>query len=199
MNKKFTVLLFTSICLGFLTFSLYASPPVQEETTIDGDKKQDTNNSVKNNEDKTKPSKKDFDFIEGKVTVSLIGANAFKDNDYVLYEESNWKNDVNRFILISNDIKIDANKQKTIQQWIEDEKVVMFYGENVIPNKAKDKLGVDFEVYEMESLDNKILYLLYGYGSFNSYESNMPIFLASNSSKNLEEKINQFLYEKRNF
>ena len=105
-----------------------------------------------------------------------------------------------RFLLIDHKEAISSEKQKQLEAWIKADIVVLFYGENVQPEEVKEKIGMEVGVIQVESdASFDFPYLLYGFGFSQTYEQYLPIFLGSNTTKNLEEKITEFLLTNKNF
>lgn len=117
--------------------------------------------------------------------------------------EGNWEKPLSkdiRFVLIDQKEELSKEKQKVLQNWLKEDKVVIFYGEKVQPEEVKEKLGMEIQAINVQSdASFDFPYLLYGYGFSNTYEQYVPIFLGSNTFDNFEEKIANFLIKNQNF
>lgn len=144
------------------------------------------------------------DVVSGeKISTSIIGNHSFKENDFTDFVSLSWdsKEEIkDRFILVDNKEEITEEKREKLQKWITEKKVVIFYGEDVKPEKVQEKLGMEIGIINVESTATfDFPYLLYGYGFSTTYQQNIPIFLGSNTNKNMNEKIASFLFKNKDF
>jgi len=95
-----------------------------------------------------------------------------------------------RFILFPKEKTVS---EKLLQELIAKKKVVLFYGENVIPEDVQKKIGLEFD-YEGTTIKSTIpfTYVMFGYGYSKSSKGETIWFVQNNSSAQLEQNITQF-------
>lgn len=133
--------------------------------------------------------------------VLIIGKNhPFKKSD-VLSFESLSLNDAEkeipkniRFVLISSDEEVSSD---VLNKWIDEKKVVLFYGNNLSPESIEKKFQKDFDLENILIQSSvEIPYILFGYGFSNDANSNVVWFL--NGNKELQDSIFHFIDNNKN-
>lgn len=192
MKKRAWIACF--LCVGFLLGA--CEEKEREKETIVGSGENDAEMVLKEGKegDSTQP--------EGSIDVAIMGV-SWENQKNVTFTTTDWEKALpkdHRFVLIDTKETITQEKQKILQTWLEADKVVLFYGENVQPEEVKEKIGMEVGVIEVKtSASFDFPYLLYGYGFSMTYEQYLPIFLSSNTVENFEEKIATFLLKNKNF
>lgn len=198
-NKKWHLL-----CACVCTVLLLGACEEKEQTTPSDELKNDAEivlNEPINplEEDTTKETTKQN---EEKMVVAFVGEK-WENQEQVSFVKGDWNNSLpkdSRFVLIPQEENISKEKQAMLQTWLKDDKVILFYGENVQPEEVKEKLGMEIGTIEVKSdASFDFPYLLYGYGFSMTYEQYLPIFLGSNTYTGFEEKIANFLIKNKNF
>lgn len=179
------------LCVGFL---LTACEKEREKEAVIGTRDNEAEIVLKED---TKSDKQ-----EVPMDVAVVGAD-WKKQENVTFLTTDWKKPLpktTRFVLIDVKEPITQEKQKILQTWLEADKVVLFYGENVQPEEVKEKIGMEVGLIEVKTTASfDFPYLLYGFGFSMTYEQYLPIFLGSNTFENFEEKIATFLLKNKHF
>lgn len=95
-----------------------------------------------------------------------------------------------RFILFPKEKTVS---EKLLQELIAKKKVILFYGENVLPENVQKKIGLEFD-YEGTTIQSSIpfTYVMFGYGYSKSAKGETIWFVQNNSNAQLEQNITQF-------
>ncbi|QST02821.1 hypothetical protein IMZ31_19925 (plasmid) [Pontibacillus sp. ALD_SL1] len=129
------------------------------------------------------------------ITISVIGEEkGFQSDGEVSVDVASWEDDIStRFILIPFHEPYTKEREKKVQQWISQQKIVLFYGEEVDPYEAGERFDEDITVYTVEG-NVSVSYMLYGYGYSETYKKKIPLFLGGETS-NIYKTIQNFVYE----
>lgn len=103
-------------------------------------------------------------------------------------------------LIPSSTIKgIDHAEINTIDQWITQHKIVLFYGNNVIPKSVIQAFHLP--ILQATITSNESLHdILYGYGYSKKYKAYLPVFLETNTKTYQAVDIVNFIYGlKKNF
>jgi hypothetical protein len=191
MNKWLVIgmVLFSSF---IISLGLYLSTKEKNSSELEQktEKKKDDLEGIIDYTD-AEDTKEKVDSISS-LSLSVIGENSFQETKATI-ETISWEDTPShRFILVPMTENIDEGKQEKMQKWIKENKVVLFYGDKVNPNVVKDRIGLDFDVFEFKG-NVDVTYMLYGYGYSEKEKKKMPLFLGSNSTESYHQKILTFL------
>ena len=129
---------------------------------------------------------------------AVIGEHSFTSNPNIEYKSISWEDSVSErvpFVLVSDQIKITKKHKKKMKKWLDDGKVVLFFGEPLVPEDAVVKLD---KVVPVVPLDGNVetVPILYGAYYYAPQKEYIPIFhLTSDPIRNMETRIQTFLKE----
>lgn len=114
-------------------------------------------------------------------------SNPFKEATLKEAEKSISK-DV-RFILLASNTKVSS---ATLAKWVDEQKVVLFYGEDVQPEEVEKKFDLDFNLENILIESNlDIPYVLFGYGY--SKKAEAPVVFFHKTNDKLQRSIFDFI------
>ena len=102
--------------------------------------------------------------------------------------------DQGRFILIDDTLKLTPQHQEQIQEWIDEKRVVLFYGDDIDEKTFSKRIGKDIDTTVTQSNIEQYFTLL-GYGYSFKFQKNMLLFLSSNSPGLSANTVQQYLFE----
>lgn len=143
--------------------------------------------------------------VPSKANVFMIKNNEIQliNDDELIVKQGTFTDKVDndtRFILVPDDINLTIQEKTQLQKWVNEEKVVLFFGTNVQPNKVFSILNVNQTPISPQTDAATLYYKAYGYGYSYQYRADIPIFMMTNlKDASLTSYLHEFLYENRGF
>lgn len=132
---------------------------------------------------------------------AVIGEHSFTSNPNIEYKTIEWDDSVSDdvpFVLVSDQIKITKEHKKKMKDWLDDGKVVLFFGDPLDPEDAVLKLD---KIVPVVPLDGNVetVPILYGAFYYEKQKEYIPIFhLTSDPIRNMGVRTQTFLKEVQN-